>query len=159
MSHQSRSTNASRNHALLRLACIAATVVILGSCASGSGSGGKVVTQNGGLATQSCDEARARVEATLWPSGPETDPRLVPKDVPRYTAAAMEMLSTCSAIATAAHRRETELSLTATEDAVRKDLAQMGTLDAANLAAILPNHAQHVRRYVALTQALRGRSR
>lgn len=102
MSHQSRSTNASRSHALPRLACIAATVAILASCASGSGGGGNVVTQNGGLAAQSCDEARARVEATLWPSGPETDPRLAPKDVARYVETTGQMLSTCSAIATAA---------------------------------------------------------
>ena len=158
MSHQARSTGTSPSRALPWLPCLAAAVVLLASCASGGGSGGKVVTQNVGLAAQSCDEARARVGATLWPSGPETDPRLAPKDVPRYVETAGQMLSTCSAIATAAHRRERELSLTAAEEVVRKDLAQMGTLNAASLAAMLRTHAQHVRIYVAQTQALRGRS-
>ena len=158
MSHQPRSMGTSRSRALLRLPCIAAAVVLLASCASGSGSAGKVVTQNGGFGAQSCDEARARVDSTLWPSGPDTDPRLAPKDVPRYVETVAQMLSTCSALATAAHRRERELSLTAAEDVVRKDLAKMGTLNAASLAAMLPTHAQHVRRYVAQTQALRGRS-
>jgi hypothetical protein len=157
MSHPSRARNVFRPYALLWLPCVAAGVVLLASCTSTGGSSANAAPQDGGPAAQSCDEARARVEGTLWPSGPEAAPRLAPGDVPRYVATAGKMLSACSAIATAAHRREKELSLTAAEDIVRKDLAQMVALDATGLAAMVPAHAQHVRRYVALTQALRGR--
>jgi hypothetical protein len=158
MSHQSRSPDVSRSRARLRLPCIVAGAVLLASCASSGGRGANAATQAGDPAGQGCDEARARVEVTLWPSGPRTAPRLAAADVAHYVATARQMLSACSAVATASHRREKELSLTAAEDVVRKDLAQMSVLDGASLAAAVPAHAQHVRRYVALTQALRGRS-
>ncbi|HEY0995727.1 MAG TPA: hypothetical protein VGD77_07040 [Gemmatimonadaceae bacterium] len=132
--------------------------MFLAACARATG-GSDVPVQSGTLASQGCDQASARVAAMLWPAGPASDPRLERADIAPYVAAAGQMLAVCTPVAVAAHQREQELGLLAAQDAVRKELAEMAALDSRRLAELLPVHAQHVRRYLSLTEALRGRSR
>lgn len=139
------------------LPCVLAGSMFLAACARAT-SVSDVPAQSGTLASQGCDQASAGVVAMLWPAGPGSDPRLERADITRYVATAEQMLAVCTPVAIAAHQREQELGLLAARDVVRKELAGMAALDSRRLAEMLPVHAQHVRRYLSLTEALRGRS-
>ena len=133
-------------------------VLLLVACASGGGARTGAQAAGGDASPQDCDGARASVEKTLWPTGGDAA-RLTRAEVPGYVVAAKRMLAACSTLAAAAHQRERDLELVAAGDALGKELAALPAMGDSELALALPAHAASVRRYLYLTDALRGRSR
>ena len=134
------------------------TLLLLGACASGGSARTGGQAAGAGVSPQECDGDRARVEKTLWPTG-TTAPRLTRSDVPDYVTVAGRMLLACSALATGTHQRERELGLVAAGDVLGRDLVAMRAMSDSELVLATPAHAERVRRYLSLIDALRGRSR